>query len=130
MGLVRDGALAQCCWAEYALELWGDWDLLEETIDNDHSGSVDFVAAKRFDDGSVRFLRGDWGWGSCPGCDGWDGALPDEIREEMKRCGAEFSGIEAFERYCTECVAGAGAFGHPAARWLELAHSWLEGKER
>jgi hypothetical protein len=75
-----DTEASQCRWSEYAEEIWADAEILWEDSEADYQGHANVFA--RHPDG--RYSWGGWSYGSCSGCDGWEGLADEEIRKAFR----------------------------------------------
>jgi hypothetical protein len=76
-----------CRWAEYASVLFEDGgvDVLWEDSRADYQGHADIFAKLDYDWRETRYMIGGWTYGSCSGCDGWEGEPREKILAEMAK---------------------------------------------
>lgn len=70
----------RCRWSELFEQLIGDWIVIWECAEVDYQGSAELLAYK---DG--RFCYTQWTYGSCSGCDPWEGLSEEEALKEAKK---------------------------------------------
>lgn len=108
MKLVRDGNLNSARWAEFATDVWGDWELLAEALEIDYSGWATFTAKEV---GKPRWVYVSWNYGSCSGCDSWEDLPAEEVSEAMLASAAKFVSLETFRAFLKRIVDGGSVDG-------------------
>lgn len=74
----QDTVSSKCRWNEYTEEMFYNWDIVWEASVNDYQGSVEFLALK---DGKFAYMV--YNYGSCSGCDSWEGEPEEQIRRDF-----------------------------------------------
>lgn len=92
---------SHCRWSEYAAELFGDWQIIWDDSVSDYQGTVRFLAHK---DGKFAYLT--YSYGSCSGCDGWEGLPDEEVREDMRRLAEYFDNIYDLKKFADQVNYG------------------------
>jgi hypothetical protein len=85
---------AQCRWSEYAEELFHDWNVIWDNSTADYQGHGEFVALK-----NERVAYVYWSYGSCSGCDGWEGVPEQEVRKDFLNGVDYFESFKEFEQW-------------------------------
>lgn len=98
---LKNSIAAKCRYGEEALRVFGEEsELIWECSEEDYQGNANILV--RIDDlGRELFIHYEWTYGSCSGCDEWEGRdLTDfEIRQEMMRDCNVFDSREKLEKY-------------------------------
>lgn len=68
-------------WVEPAIDGLEDWLVLWAFSEGDYQGSCAFIAKDPMADS---WAMVDWDWGSCPGCDGYEGMGDQELYEVFR----------------------------------------------
>ena len=97
-----ESTAAQCRWSEYAAELFGDWDVIWDESNADYQGAVRFLAHK---DGRFGFLS--YSYGSCAGCDSWEGQDDGEIRKDFQNMAEFFDDVHVLKKFAEQVSYGA-----------------------
>jgi hypothetical protein len=88
----KETIASQCRWSEYAENLIGDWSVLWEDSESDWQGAARVLAFKQ---GQLRYLE--WYYGSCGGCDAYEGMDDNEITKEFEtKVMMHFKDIDTF----------------------------------
>ena len=92
-----DTVANDCRYGDVAALVWGDCDIVWEDSEADYQGHASIVA--RHPDGTFSFYE--WQYGSCSGCDYWEGCeLSDaEIEAEMRKDAVYFATAAEAEAY-------------------------------
>lgn len=122
----KETIASECRWSEFAAELVGDWIILWEDSCSDYQGHASVLAYKR---GQIRYLS--WEYGSCSGCDVYEGMSIPEIRKEFEsNIMMHFKDIDSFcvwmkmlfdtndEKFTQFYNAISAAFKDPKIDWL------------
>lgn len=72
----------ECRWSELFQRLIGGWIVVWEDSCADYQGWAKVLA---YDQVSGRFCYVEWTYGSCSGCDPWEGLAESEVMEEIMR---------------------------------------------
>lgn len=92
-------------WHETVADALPDGEVLFSTGSDGYQGSVAIVA--RLDDG--RWLHYDWSYGSCSGCDAWEGQPEDDVKDEI-RLGAAVMDSAHFADYLVSAKASRSSW--------------------
>jgi hypothetical protein len=76
----RETITSQCRWSEYAEELIGNDYILWEDASNDYQGHAKILSYN-----NNQFSYIEWSYGSCSGCDSYEGLPDEDIRKEFKK---------------------------------------------
>lgn len=87
-------------WHETVAEALPDGEVVFSTGTDDYQGSVSIVA--RLDDG--RWLHYSWSYGSCSGCDQWEGEPQERVVADIQ-AGAAIMDAAHFADYLVACRA-------------------------
>jgi len=100
-------------WSDEVRAALPDGEILFSRGRIDYQGSVAIIA--RLDDG--RWLQYDWSYGSCSGCDQWEGERETVIADEIRR-GAAIMDAHTFQDFLAgilhrkaEWLLGTGGYG-------------------
>jgi hypothetical protein len=113
---VHEGSFMEARYAEIAVKMYGDWDLLWENSEVDYQGYVEFLATK---EGKYVYLE--WSYGSCSHCDEWEDLSDEEVESSMRKLAMEFANVELFKVYAERLVAASTA--SKAEEWLTLVNA-------
>jgi hypothetical protein len=72
---------SQCRYGDIAANIWGDWDILWESSEDDYQGYASILAKK-----DNKYCFYEWHYGSCSGCDTWEaeGFGDEDVEKEMR----------------------------------------------
>lgn len=107
------GKMVEGRWHEEVAAALPDGEVVFSTGTADYQGSVAIVA--RLDDG--RWLHYDWSYGSCSGCDAWEGTMyddadgPAKVAEEIRK-GAAIMDRDHFADYLVSAKAARASWLH------------------
>jgi hypothetical protein len=94
MTTFRDSECSDGRWAELFTPDLGDWTVVGEEANLDYQGSAEALLEK---DGQFAYVQ--WTWGSCGGCDEWEGLSGAQLAAEAAKQVMKFSGWEALVRW-------------------------------
>ncbi len=79
-----DSEAASCRWSEYAQPFFNsEWDVLFDASEVDYQGTVEVLVRHGWEK-KYKYLE--YSYGSCSGCDGWEGRPEEEVMADMLRC--------------------------------------------
>ena len=96
-----DSTAAECRHSEYVAELFSDWEIIWDESRCDYQGTVRFLAHK---DGKFAYLE--YSYGSCGGCDSWEGMAEDEVRADFKRMAEHFDNVVELQKFANQVNYG------------------------
>ena len=76
----EDTVAAECRWASLVETFLGDGEVILDNCFADYQGDAQVIVA--FDDGKIAFYS--WSYGSCSGCDSWEGIDERVILKEIE----------------------------------------------
>lgn len=97
MMMFSESVAAQCRYGDNAARVFDGAEVIWECSTNDYQGSANVLLRLR--DG--RFAHYEWTYGSCSGCDEWEGSgySDDEIDRIMRETAVYFDDRDTLRRY-------------------------------
>ena len=133
MMLLRDSIAAQCRYGDIAVRAFGGIsDLIWECSQDDWQGSANILVSI-YDIEREVFIHYEWHYGSCSGCDDWEGRglIDFEIIQEMIRDCTQLNSREELERYINLLTGKEQVFEEDGVcnEYHEMADAYYKWKD-
>jgi hypothetical protein len=89
---------SKCRWSEFFAPVFKNTDIIWDGSSNDYQG-FGKVLAEVENYGDTSYVYAEWAYGSCSGCDGWEGEPTEKCIKEAMSCVSRFKDLKHLKAY-------------------------------